>query len=118
MGGLDADFVLGGFVATLAYTFSLACLALYNSVCARRAREAIMRTYVMLAGYLIGSWIFSGIISTLANGRLPGPVSSFLGRPPPATSIVDLFDYLNLFGAGNPFLFSDFMNGQLTREKL
>ncbi len=119
VGGLDADFVLGGFVATLAYTFSLACLALYNSVRARRAREAITRTYVMLAGYLIGSWLFLTMLRVLADWWFPGRRPFFPGRPSPSQPawLVSFFDYLDMLGAGNPFLLEHVMGGQMSAGK-
>jgi ABC-type transport system involved in multi-copper enzyme maturation permease subunit len=118
VGGLDADLVLGGFAATVAYTFSLSCLALFNSVRSRRTRDAIMRTFFMVVGYLIGSWAFLGFLHFLAELWLPRPVGfprGFFPGPPPNQPIwlADFFDNLDYLGAGNPFLVTRFLDRKI-----
>jgi ABC-type transport system involved in multi-copper enzyme maturation permease subunit len=52
LGGVDPRLVLAGFAASGLTMGSLAGLGLLNSVYARRPREAVMRAYLMAAGYL------------------------------------------------------------------
>jgi ABC-type transport system involved in multi-copper enzyme maturation permease subunit len=52
MGGVDPDLVLAGFAATIATMVSLGALSTLLSVYARRPRDAILFTYLGLAGYM------------------------------------------------------------------
>jgi ABC-type transport system involved in multi-copper enzyme maturation permease subunit len=52
LGGVDPGLVLAGFVATGLTVASLAGLSIYNSTMTRRARDAIVLTYLMAAAYL------------------------------------------------------------------
>ena len=120
VGGLDADLVLGGFAATFAYTFGLACLALYNSVRARQTREAILRTYLVLIGYLLLSWMFSNLlikIQSWLNPPLPWVAWTPGSGPPQATWVSYLFEYLDLIRVGSPFMINDLMREQMNLGK-
>jgi ABC-type transport system involved in multi-copper enzyme maturation permease subunit len=122
VGGLDADLVLGGFAATLAYTFGLACLGMFNSVRARRTRDAIMRTFFMLVGYLIGSWAFLGFMHFLVELWYPRPIGiprAFSPGAPPGQPywIADVLDYLEYVGSGNPFLITRFLESSVIAGK-
>jgi ABC-type transport system involved in multi-copper enzyme maturation permease subunit len=52
MGGVEPALVIAGFVATLLTIGSLAGLSILASVLCRRARDAIVLTYLLAAGYL------------------------------------------------------------------
>jgi ABC-type transport system involved in multi-copper enzyme maturation permease subunit len=52
LGGVDPHLVLAGFAATGLTMASLAGLGLLNSVHARRPHDAVLRTYLVAAGYL------------------------------------------------------------------
>jgi ABC-type transport system involved in multi-copper enzyme maturation permease subunit len=53
MGGVDPNMVLAGFAAVGLTAISLAALGTVNSLYAKKPRDAVMRTYMAAAGYLI-----------------------------------------------------------------
>jgi ABC-type transport system involved in multi-copper enzyme maturation permease subunit len=53
MGGVDPNLVLAGFVAVGLTAISLAALGTVNSLYARKPRDAVTRTYLMFAAYVI-----------------------------------------------------------------
>ena len=53
MGGVDPNLVLAGFAAIGLTTISLGALGTVNSLYAKKPRDAVMRTYLMAAAYLI-----------------------------------------------------------------
>jgi ABC-type Na+ efflux pump permease subunit len=100
LGGVDIGVVMAGFVATGLTMFSLAGLSMLNSVLCRRARDAIVMTYLMTFAYLLlanGAWLLKVIIGTL--GWWPG----LLTFPSTATwdSPVTVGDLVDWFNAGN-----------------
>jgi ABC-type transport system involved in multi-copper enzyme maturation permease subunit len=54
-GGVDARFIVAAFVAAGLSMASLAALSMLQSVRARRPRDAVLRTYLVVVGYLVGS---------------------------------------------------------------
>jgi ABC-type transport system involved in multi-copper enzyme maturation permease subunit len=96
VGGVDPDLVLASFAATAVTMLSLAGLAILQSVYARKPREAVVRTYLVVAGYLILSTavqMLLGYFPALRN--LPS-----VGR---WTSPVTLQDLADWFSGGNAF---------------
>jgi ABC-type transport system involved in multi-copper enzyme maturation permease subunit len=53
MGGVDPNLVLAGFAGTGITLVSLAALGTVNSLYAKKPRDAVMRTYLAAAGYLV-----------------------------------------------------------------
>ncbi len=53
MGGIDPEVALAGFAVTMITAISLASLSVLASVYARKARDAILTTYLVVAGYLV-----------------------------------------------------------------
>jgi ABC-type transport system involved in multi-copper enzyme maturation permease subunit len=92
LGGVDPELVLLGFVVTALTMISLAGIAVLTSVLARRPREAILLTYLIVGAYLLVSsmsrWIYASRFATMTFGW--GPV------------IVTGGDLLHWFTAGNP----------------
>jgi len=100
LGGVDIGVVMAGFVATGLTLFSLAGLSMLNSVLCRRARDAIVMTYLMAFAYLLlanGAWICKLIIG--ASKWWP----ELLDFPstPAWTSPVTVTDLSDWFNAGN-----------------
>lgn len=53
-GGVEPLVLVAFFTITLVTMISVACLALYFSVLGRRVREALLKTYLVVVGYLAG----------------------------------------------------------------
>jgi ABC-type transport system involved in multi-copper enzyme maturation permease subunit len=53
LGGIEPDLVVAGFAATVVTMATLAAISLLNSVYARRSRDAILSTYLVLIAYLL-----------------------------------------------------------------
>jgi hypothetical protein len=94
MGGVDPDFMMVGYVAILFFTNTVACLAISNSVRCRRSRDAIMATYIELAGYLV---LTSALFTALRAVATPAPLNLGFMR-------LDLMHLLHIAAAGNPLL--------------
>ncbi len=100
LGGVDFGMVLAGFAATALTMFSLAGVSMLNSVMCRRARDAIIMTYLMPVAYYLlatGAWIT--LTALTLSGTWPG-----LGSFPSTatwTSPVTVDDLVNWFNAGN-----------------
>lgn len=94
LGGVDPDRVLAGFLATGVTMFSLAAFGLFNSVLARRSREALATTFLGVIGYLL----FSGM-----SWFLLLPFWGLANWPSTAnfTSPVTVEDLVNWINAGN-----------------
>jgi ABC-type transport system involved in multi-copper enzyme maturation permease subunit len=100
LGGVDIVLVLAGFVATALTMFSLAGLSMLNSVLCRRARDAVVMTYLMAFAYLVlanGAWIVKLILR--ASRWWP----EMLDFPSTTTwqSPVTISDLIDWFNAGN-----------------
>jgi ABC-type transport system involved in multi-copper enzyme maturation permease subunit len=99
LGGIDLKLVLAGFSATALTMFSLAGLSMLNSVLCRRARDAIVLTYLMAVAYYLvasGSLI---IFPLTTSGTIPG-LATFpsFGNFKSPVELGDLVVWLN---AGN-----------------
>ena len=95
LGGVDPMLVLAGFGATLLTVASLAGLSVYNSTLSRRARDAIVLTYLMMAAYLV----LSGLSWLLLVPRGWEDFPSEVWPNPPCT----LRDVVTWANAGNVF---------------
>jgi ABC-type transport system involved in multi-copper enzyme maturation permease subunit len=100
LGGVDFSMVLASFAATALTMYSLGGLSMLNSVMCRRARDAIVMTYLMAVAYIIlatGAWFLmmyvtmSGVWPELAAFPSMGDW----------VSPVTLNDLVNWFNAGN-----------------
>jgi ABC-type transport system involved in multi-copper enzyme maturation permease subunit len=100
LGGVDFSMVLAGFAATALTMYSMAGLSILNSVMCRRARDAIVMTYLMALAYGLiatGAWVV--IMISTAGGWWPELANfpSYGSFVSPVT-LKDLVDWLN---AGN-----------------
>jgi ABC-type transport system involved in multi-copper enzyme maturation permease subunit len=94
LGGIDPGLVLASYAATLATVASLACLGTLFSVLVRKARDAILLTYLGVVAYFIG-YILTLVASSLSSTWTTFP--SFGTWQSPVT-LGDLADWYN---AGN-----------------
>jgi ABC-type transport system involved in multi-copper enzyme maturation permease subunit len=94
VGGVDPGLVLAGFAATGLAVLSLASLSVFNSVIARRSRDAIVVSYLAVIAYLA----LSGLSRVLLLGRLG--IADF----PSLESPVRIRDLVEWFSAGNPIV--------------
>src|SRR5262249_39200661 len=53
LGGVDPDLVVAGFAGTAITMVSLAAISILNSVYAKKARDAIVLTYLAVIGYYV-----------------------------------------------------------------
>ncbi len=101
LGGVDPGLVFAGFSATALTMFSLAGLSIVNSVICRRARDAIVLTYLgLLAYYLLASLLL--IVKPLSSPFvLPGldtfPSNIMAGWKSP----IELWDVVKAINSGN-----------------
>ncbi len=103
LGGVDPGLVFAGFSATALTMFSLAGLSIVNSVICRRARDAIVLTYLgLLAYYLLASLLL--IVRPLSSPFvLPGLDTFPSGIVPGWTSPIKLWDVIKAINGGNIF---------------
>ncbi len=100
LGGVDFSMVLASFAATALTMYSLAGLSIMNSVMCRRARDAIVMTYLMAVAYLMiatGAWILLTWATMSGNWPELATFPSAGSWVSPVT-VQDLVDWLN---AGN-----------------
>ncbi len=100
LGGVDFSMVLAGFAATAVTMYSMAGLSMLNSVLCRRARDAIVMTYMMAVAYGIlatGSWM------TMMWATRGGGWPELASWPSQGTFVspVELQDVVNWFNSGN-----------------
>jgi ABC-type transport system involved in multi-copper enzyme maturation permease subunit len=99
LGGVDFLVVLAGFAATALTMFSLAGLSILNSVLCRRARDAIIMTYLMaLAYYLLATSAL--IVYPLSRSPIAPGLEHFPSTDT-FTSPVELGDLVDWLNAGN-----------------
>jgi ABC-type transport system involved in multi-copper enzyme maturation permease subunit len=92
-GGIDPDLVLAGFAGTLVTLASLVSLSILNSVYAKRARDAILYTYLEMAAYVALTGLSAYLpVAIAVPGFSLGPVYVSIGS------------VLAIFTAGNPVL--------------
>lgn len=95
LGGVDPDLVLAGFAATGMTMFSLASLSIINSVLLKKARDAIVFTYLEYAAYLCVSglsWLL--LIPNFGLANLPS--TAFWTSPLTVTDMVYALNAGNL----------------------
>jgi ABC-type transport system involved in multi-copper enzyme maturation permease subunit len=100
LGGVDVGIMLAATAATALTVFSVAGLSVLNSVLCRRARDAIILSYVVVIAYsLLGCAAWLGMVALTRPDRWPGLADfpSADGR----TSPVTLGDVIDGFNAGN-----------------
>jgi ABC-type transport system involved in multi-copper enzyme maturation permease subunit len=100
LGGVDPNMVLAGFAATAITMFSVAGLSMLNSVMCRRARDAIVMTYLMALAYYIlatAAWVTMMIIKGTGWWPELADFPSFGSWHSPVT----LSDVVDWFNAGN-----------------
>jgi ABC-type transport system involved in multi-copper enzyme maturation permease subunit len=110
LGGVDIYVVMAGFAASAMTMFSLAGISMLNSAMCRRARDAIVLTYLMAVAYLLlacGVWIMK--LALGASRWWP----EFLDFPSTTswTSPVTVSDLIDYFNAGN-IIFAVFKLGR------
>jgi ABC-type transport system involved in multi-copper enzyme maturation permease subunit len=99
LGGVDIGVVLAGFVATALTMYSLAGLSLLNSVLCRRARDAIVMTYLMAVAYYLLAGGALLVVYGLSRSVLPG--LEHFPSTDTWTSPVEVGDLVDWFNAGN-----------------
>lgn len=75
LGGVDPEILLIVFVVTLATLIGLAALSISSSVRAKRGRDAVVRTYVLLIAFLVFPWIcflLQFVVRPPLIGAVPG----------------------------------------------
>jgi ABC-type transport system involved in multi-copper enzyme maturation permease subunit len=92
MGGVDPDLVLAGFAATGVTMVSLVSLSTLASVYARKPRDAILLTYLILAAYLGVGYLVQQVLAFPTLASLP----LWFGANP-----LTLGDLVEGFNAGN-----------------
>jgi ABC-type transport system involved in multi-copper enzyme maturation permease subunit len=75
LGGVDPLLVIAGSVATLLTVASLAGLSILASVLCRRARDAIVQTYLMAIAYLVLSGLCWPFVMPAGWATYPSPTS-------------------------------------------
>jgi ABC-type transport system involved in multi-copper enzyme maturation permease subunit len=107
-GGIDPNLLLASFAVTGLTMASLAGVSILNSVMRRRARDAIVLTYLAAVGYLGVAGLSLGLLAFLQAMKWVTPV-----MPPVPITLLgrDLFafpltvaDFINVFNYGNPFV--------------
>lgn len=89
-GGVDPDLILSGFAAAGLTMVSLAGLSILNSIYAKKPRDAIVLTYLIVVAYLGLSGFSRRLIATLRIGALPIIPESW-------SDMLDWFSSGNLF---------------------
>jgi ABC-type transport system involved in multi-copper enzyme maturation permease subunit len=94
LGGIDPLLVIAGFAATMLTVASLAGLSIFASVICRRARDAIVLTYLMAAAYLV----LSGLswLLTVPAGWATFPSTTTWTSPVTAQDVVEAFNIGNV----------------------
>ncbi|MBL9125482.1 MAG: ABC transporter permease subunit [Planctomycetaceae bacterium] len=96
LGGIAADRMLCVFAVTASTAVTVTALAIAVSVWTPRARDAVIRTYLLLFGLLVLPLLVRSLVRVLAG--LSGMALSAWGYP------LELADRaLGLIGAGNPY---------------
>jgi ABC-type transport system involved in multi-copper enzyme maturation permease subunit len=92
-GGVSVELLWCGFAATAVTMLSLAALSVLQSVYARRTRDAMIRTYVIVIGY----FAFWGLLELF---------KVFLGldKNTPAEVYIWINAFLDVYNTGNPFV--------------
>src|SRR5205823_3747034 len=112
MGGVDPNLVLAGFAAIGLTTISLGALGTVNSLYAKKPRDAVMRTYLMFAAYVI----LSGLAWLLL---LPQLNLTTFPSTENWTSPVELQDVVEWASIGNlPALIGELIFGINTGKRL
>jgi ABC-type transport system involved in multi-copper enzyme maturation permease subunit len=93
LGGVDPQLLLGGFAATGLTMVGLGGLSILNSVIARRARDAIILTYLEAIGYFILSGMSWLLLLPSGWAHFPSTTSW--------TSPITLQDVVEIFSSGN-----------------
>jgi ABC-type transport system involved in multi-copper enzyme maturation permease subunit len=96
LGGVDPDLVLAGFAVTGLTMASLAALSILASVYARKPRNAILLTYLIVFGYLGIGYLGEAYVSSPAAATRMAMAAT--GGPVPWTfeDLIDLFNLGNL----------------------
>lgn len=96
LGGVDPDLVLAAFAATAFMGLGLASVSVLCSVYAKRARTAVLMTYLLMLGYVC----LTGVLAGAESGFPTFFGTALTGGPTPVT-VRDVADWLS---AGNVFL--------------
>jgi ABC-type Na+ efflux pump permease subunit len=107
LGGVDPDLVLAGFVITGVTMASLAALSILQSVYAKKARDAIVLTYLGALGYVV-----LASSSLILSAPVPGfsSIWSFSIPLPFELGAVSVGDAIETLNSGNIF----FLYGKLS----
>jgi ABC-type transport system involved in multi-copper enzyme maturation permease subunit len=122
-GGIDPGLLLASFEVTALTALSLGGLGILLSVQRRRARDAIILTYLAAFGYVAissAAWAVPPIIE--ANSQMPGPARS-VGRSNAPQDFEWLWDTVQWINAGNPIsglvqVVIEFERGRSVNDKL
>jgi ABC-type transport system involved in multi-copper enzyme maturation permease subunit len=98
VGGVDPGLLLAGFAATFLTMLGLASLSIFNSVLTKKARDAIVMTYVEAVAYLALSGM-SWLLFLLPPGWTNFPSTSTWASPVTVGDLVEWFNAGNLVSA-------------------
>jgi ABC-type transport system involved in multi-copper enzyme maturation permease subunit len=103
LGGVSPGLVFAGFLATALSMFSLAGLSILNSVMCRRARDAIVLTYLgFLVYYLLASLLL--LVKPLSSPFVLPGLDTFPSEIVPGwKSPIELWDVVKAINCGNIF---------------
>ena len=113
-GGVDPDLVLAGFAATLVTMLSLSALGIFASVVSKRARDAIVLTYLMAVGYTVLTLVLQAL---LVYPWATSP-ANFLGYTVTTADAIDVVSSGNLILALREVTFASVMAGGPVRAVL
>jgi ABC-type transport system involved in multi-copper enzyme maturation permease subunit len=99
LGGVDFTLVIAGFAVTALTMFSLAGLSILNSATFRRARDAIVMTYLMVIFYYVVAGASLMVYPLSRSAALPG-LENFPSTDT-WTSPIELGDLVEWLNAGN-----------------
>jgi ABC-type transport system involved in multi-copper enzyme maturation permease subunit len=96
LGGADPSVLLVGYLAILFFTGTLSCLAINNSVRARRTRDSIVTTYIEMGAYLVLTTVlFFALRRWIPTTRFAFSIGPWL---------VDTWPVVETLLSGNPLL--------------
>lgn len=114
LGGVDPNLVLAGYAVTFLTLVSLASISILVSVNCKKARDAIVLSYLTLLAYVMVSVVCHGLIERVLASPTAfvaftrTPMGGWMPNPPPARSVAVEYEILALmlkpFTSGNLFI--------------
>src|SRR5262249_48024586 len=118
LGGIDPNLLLSGFAASAVTIFSLAAVSMLASVYARKPRDAIVFTYLLVVAYVLVSlfslvpmWILQAPTRRTSAGELTEYTLAVLELLQTGNPLLMLFELRAAIAAGVPL--ADVLAGRL-----